>query len=219
VLNVHTRIQRKRERETERQTERERNQPTNTHTQVRELVELSYNTTVPAMISKYPDVFKEEMLTTNKWAWACAIILSRALAIKHTKGMMSGSYSLAETETLHADAVLATFKDPSKAPPAAVHTLVPVVDMVNHEANDKLRCNLTVKPDGAVVVVAGAGGLARGYEIAVSYSDKLCGTFPINRWGFVLPPCPGTEGDASQTAAEDASKTAQGTPAEGAQSE
>ena len=183
---------------------------------MRELVELSYNTTVPAMISKYPDVFKQEMLTTNKWAWACAIILSRALAIKHTKG---GSYSLAETETLHADAVLATIKDPSEAPPAAVHTLVPVVDMVNHEANDKLRCNLTVKPDGAVVVVAGAGGLARGYEIAVSYSDKLCGTFPINRWGFVLPPCPGTEGDASQTAAEDASKTAQGTPAEGAPSE
>ena len=37
----------------------------------------SNNTTVPGMLAKYTDVFKEEDLTTSKWSWACGVILSR----------------------------------------------------------------------------------------------------------------------------------------------
>lgn len=167
---------------------------------VRELVELSYNNTVPAMIEKYPDVFKPEQLTTSKWSWACSVILSRALAMKRS-GTLSTTVTLENAEELDAAELLAGFKDKKKAESSAVHTLVPVVDMINHESNESLRCRLAVKADGTVVVTAGPSGLKRGYEVAVSYSAKLCGTAPLNRWGFVLTPCPGEEG--AEPAAEE----------------
>jgi len=178
---------------------------------VRELVELSYNNTVPAMLAKYPDVFKEEDLTTSKWSWACGVILSRALPLK--KSGVMGSYSLEDPAALNVVDLLAGFKDAKHPEPDAEHTLVPVVDMINHESNEKLRCELTVKSDGTVVVTAGPAGLQRGYEVAVSYSDKLCGTAPLNQWGFVLSPCPGEEGSQpAVSASADAEEPADVTP-------
>ena len=59
-------------------------------------------------------------------------------------------------ETIDPAIVLENFKDSKKAELGAVHTLVPVVDMVNHESNHKLRCSLTMQPSGAIVVTAGA---------------------------------------------------------------
>lgn len=158
----------------------------------RELVELSYNVTVPAMLEKYPDVFQADELTTAKWSWACSVILSRALPLK--KSGLMGSWSLEDTLMYDPAILLEAFKKPPQSE-GAVLTLVPVVDMINHESSEKLKCGLDVKSDGTVVVTAGPSGLSRGYEVAVSYSDKLCGTAPLSRWGFVLPPCPGEEGD------------------------
>ena len=89
-----------------------------------------------------------------------------------------------------------------------MHTLVPVVDMINHESNQSLRCALTLTKDGTFVVTAGPSGLKRGYEIAFSYSNKLCGAAPLNRWGFVLAACPGEEGAETAKADGDAAAAA-----------
>jgi hypothetical protein len=169
----------------------------------RELVELSYNITVPAMLEKYPDVFQAEELTTSKWSWACSVIMSRALPFKKSGGMLGSSFSLGDN-LVDFDPVtlLEGFKTASQ-PDSALHTLIPVVDMINHESSEKLGCGLSVKSDGTVLITAGPSGLSRGYEVAVSYSDKLCGTKPLNRFGFVLPPCPGDEGaDPSTSSSE-----------------
>ena len=165
--------------------------------EVRELVELSYNMTVPHMLAKYPDVFKAEELTTTKWAWACSVILSRSFALKTTGGLFGATTSLENPDVLSPGVLLESFKRPDAAEPAAVHTLVPAVDMANHESNQTLRCELGVAPDGSILVTAGPSGLQRGFEIAVSYSDRLCGIAALNRWGFVMPPCAGDSNDGA----------------------
>ena len=65
------------------------------------------------------------------------------------------------------------------------------------ESNQTLRCELGVASDGSILVTAGPSGLQRGFEIAVSYSDRLCGIAALNRWGFVMPPCAGDSNDGA----------------------
>jgi hypothetical protein len=77
---------------------------------VRELVELSYNVTVPPMLEKYPEVFKAEHFSTSKWAWACSIILSRALAL----GASAGTSQLLDAEVIDPAVVLQALKDPAQ---------------------------------------------------------------------------------------------------------
>ena len=37
----------------------------------REVVDRSYNATVPVLLEKYPNTFPAQMLIPEKWAWAC----------------------------------------------------------------------------------------------------------------------------------------------------
>ncbi len=38
---------------------------------LREVVDRSYNATVPVLLEKYPKIFAAQMLIPEKWAWAC----------------------------------------------------------------------------------------------------------------------------------------------------
>mmetsp|Transcript_21263 Transcript_21263/g.42903 ORF Transcript_21263/g.42903 Transcript_21263/m.42903 type:complete len:490 (+) Transcript_21263:167-1636(+) len=156
---------------------------------VKELVDLSYNLTVPTMLDKYPDMFTASQLTHAKWSWACSIVLSRSLAVSK-KGMM-GSFALENATLLDPLPQIQVLRGEAKE--TAFHVLLPAIDMINHESSDELSCKLNLASDGTATVTASPAGLKRGYEIAVSYGDHLCGTRPLNRYGFVLPACPGEE--------------------------
>jgi len=96
--------------------------------------------------------------------------------------------------------------------------VAPVFDMVNHEGSKEMRCPFEVKSDGAIAVHVGPAGLQQGFEVAVTYGEHLCGAMPINRYGFVSPPCPGDEGAAAEGAAAEGA-AAEGAAAEGAAAE
>ncbi len=44
----------------------------------REVVDRSYNVTVPLLLEKYPSVFPAQMLIPEKWAWACRYVATES---------------------------------------------------------------------------------------------------------------------------------------------
>jgi len=170
-----------------------------------EYMSLSYNTTVAPLMLKYPQVFPEDRFTKPKWAWALSIVISRAIAMKRTGGVLGHSWSLADPQLLDAANILEVLKS-GKSDAHVAPVLVPVVDMMNHDSNSSLACKMKQRTDGTIIVTAADEGLQRGFEVAINYSPKLCGNKPLNRWGFMLPPC---EGDAEKAAAQEESAQAQ----------
>eukprot|EP00960_Hanusia_phi_P021930 649455-Hanusia_phi.AAC.1 len=71
---------------------------------------LSYNTTVAPLMLKYPQVFPEDRFTKPKWAWALSIVISRAIAMKRTGGVLGHSWSLADPQLLDAANILEVLK-------------------------------------------------------------------------------------------------------------
>mmetsp|Transcript_13645 Transcript_13645/g.21312 ORF Transcript_13645/g.21312 Transcript_13645/m.21312 type:complete len:497 (-) Transcript_13645:47-1537(-) len=167
---------------------------------VRELVSHTFNNTVLPLQAKYPDLFTTDQYSMSKWSWACSIVLSRAIGA--TKSW-TGSYTLESSSALDPKTQhdIITGKTPDNN---VVHMLMPGLDMLNHESSEELGCKFSLKSDGTAVVTACPAGLKRGHEIAISYGSHLCGSKPINQYGFVLPPCPGSEDTATeQQAGED----------------
>jgi hypothetical protein len=115
----------------------------------------------------------------------------------------AGTFSNAAPETLAPAVLLEALKNPASEDRSVFHALVPVVDMMNHEAGDESRSEMLVEADGRVVVKAGDAGLKQGWEVAREYSDKFCGNGPLQQWGFVVEtPCPGDEDSAGQESLE-----------------
>ncbi|EKX47333.1 hypothetical protein GUITHDRAFT_152084 [Guillardia theta CCMP2712] len=167
-----------------------------------EYTSLSYNSTIAPLILKYPQVFPEDRFTKSKWAWALSIVVSRSIAMKRTGGVLGYSWSLADPEVLDVANVLEALKS-GKSDAHVAPVLVPVVDMMNHDSNSSLACKMKQKTDGTIIVTAADEGLQRGYEVAINYSPKLCGNKPLNRWGFVLPPCEGQAANSEAAAEEE----------------
>jgi hypothetical protein len=167
----------------------------------RTLVDRSFNATVPPLLERYPSIFPAAHFTPAKWAWACTIILSRAVAMRRAAApadggaappaeLDSGSGAGSAAWILE---VLAGSPLPPTGPQPA-HVLIPALDMLNHDSDPARAARLSADPaaGGAVEVAAGPAGLPRGREVVMAYGPEadMCGPRPLNRYGFVSPPCP-----------------------------
>eukprot|EP00291_Cryptomonas_curvata_P016974 CAMPEP_0172168042 /NCGR_PEP_ID=MMETSP1050-20130122/9912_1 /TAXON_ID=233186 /ORGANISM="Cryptomonas curvata, Strain CCAP979/52" /LENGTH=377 /DNA_ID=CAMNT_0012838909 /DNA_START=107 /DNA_END=1237 /DNA_ORIENTATION=- len=106
----------------------------------RTLVDRSYNGTVPALLERYPALFPAAHFTPAKWAWACSIILSRAVAMRRSAAPADGGPApAAELESGSGAGgaawileVLSGSPLPAAGPQPA-HVLIPAVDLLNHD--------------------------------------------------------------------------------------
>ena len=190
----------------------------------RSLVDRSFNATVPPLLERYPDRFPAQHFTLSKWSWACSIILSRAVAMRRPApqaGSAGAAPAAAELESGSESASLAWILEILAGAPLPAdgsqpaHVLIPGIDMLNHDANPArvARLSTDAEAGGAVVLTAGPGGLKRGREVVMAYGpeEAMCGSRPLNRYGFVARPCPGADEpapDAPAAAAGAASEDA-----------
>ena len=177
----------------------------------RTLVDRSYNATVLPLLELYPSILPAHHFTPAKWAWACSIILSRAVAMRRPPPSPDGGPAgPAELESGEQSASLAWILEvlagiPLKASgPQLAHVLIPGIDMLNHDSDPARAAQLSsdLSSGGAVVLSAGPGGAKRGREVLIAYGpeDAMCGSRPLNRYGFVAADCPGTA-EAAQAGA------------------
>jgi hypothetical protein len=167
----------------------------------RTLVDRSYNATVLPLLERYPSILQANHFTSAKWAWACSIILSRAVAMRRAPSPDGGPAGPAELESGEQSASLAWILEVlagtplTAAGPQLAHVLIPGIDMLNHGADPARAAQLASdkQAGGAVVVSAGPGGVKRGREVVIAYGpeEAMCGSRPLNRYGFVSAECPG----------------------------